>query len=61
MFAGLAGHSETVRELHGLGADVNAVANDGMTAVMLAAQGGHSETVRELDGLGVNVKSVANH
>ncbi len=46
--AGKLGRASTVKALADLQADVNHAANDGKTAVMLAAQGGHAETVRLL-------------
>ncbi len=60
MKAATCGHTETVKELAGLGADVKAVRNDGGTAVMLASQGGHTATVAALAAVGADVNASAN-
>ncbi len=44
-------------ELARLGADVKEAANDGKTAVMLAAVGVHTATVTELAWLGADVEA----
>ena len=53
------GHTDTVRELLGSGADVNARA-DGFvwTVLHMAAEGGHTDTVRELLRSGADVNAV---
>ncbi len=51
MLAADGGHTATVKELAGFGADVQAAANDGKTTVMYATLGGQTATVRELIGL----------
>jgi ankyrin repeat protein len=48
MKAAICGHTEPVKLLHSLGADVNAADNIGNTAMIWAARGGHMETVKEL-------------
>ena len=55
IFAAWGGHTATVKELHSLGADIEAAEKNGMTAVMLAAGGGHTATVKELHSLGGRV------
>ena len=48
MRAALEGNTATVNTLLAGGADVNAIANDGATALILAASSGDTESVRAL-------------
>ena len=60
MLAAQNGHTDTVNALAGThGANVDAVDEFGMTALMLAAQNGHTDTVNALAGThGANVDAV---
>lgn len=60
MKAAVCGHTAKVTQLHEPGADVNAAASNGLTAVMAAALGGHTSTVTQLHMLGANVKDADN-
>jgi len=48
MFAVINMHSSSTKLLIKFGADINAVANDGSSPIMLAASSGDTESVREL-------------
>jgi ankyrin repeat protein len=48
MFAATNIHTDSAKALLEHGADVNVTANDGSTALMLAASSGDSESVRDL-------------
>ena len=52
MGAAFKGHTETVKALLGVGADVNAKGLDGWTTLAVAASKGHAETVRILKQAG---------
>eukprot|EP00959_Pyramimonas_sp_CCMP1952_P469760 9495513-Pyramimonas_sp.AAC.1 len=51
------GHTEVVRAILGAGARPGAAAEDGCTALMLAAEGGHEETVQLLLRAGASPKA----
>ncbi|KAF5363277.1 hypothetical protein D9756_000056 [Leucocoprinus leucothites] len=55
------GHSETVRCLAELGADLSTEDADGRTALHFSAENGHSETVRCLAELGANLNIQGLH
>jgi len=48
VLAAMGGHRETVRELHGLGADVNAVDNNGRSPILIATRYGNVEILKYL-------------
>ena len=60
MLAATNNHVETIKVLHGLGADVNARTNDesgNQAAMTMASCRGHTETVRTLHELGADVNA----
>jgi ankyrin repeat protein len=60
MLAAAAGHTEAVKVLVELRADVNADGDDGMTALMLAAEAGKSEAVKVLVELRADVNAAGD-
>ena len=58
--AAMQGDTEKVQALLAKGADVNAKANNGATALIAAAWGGHSDTVQALLAKGADVKAKTN-
>jgi ankyrin repeat protein len=55
--AAISGDATTVQALLARGADVNARANNGATALMLASQNGHNEVVQDLLAKGADVNA----
>ena len=60
MAASYKGHRDLVQALLAKGADANAKANDGVTALMLASRQGHREVVQALLARGADVNAKAN-
>ena len=56
----LAVHLDRLRELLAQGAEVNAKANSGVTALMAASENGHLDVVRELLAQGADVHAKTN-
>lgn len=54
LYAATNGHYETIRFLLSMGADINAAADNGTTALMMAVRGHHPKTVRLLLEKGAN-------
>jgi len=60
IWASYNGHIEIVRELINRGADINAKANDGYTALIEASANGRIEVVRELINRGADINAKNN-
>jgi hypothetical protein len=59
-FTAQKGHTEVVRLLLGVGADVNTASNDSSMPLHIAAQNGHTEVVQLLLGAGADVNTACN-